>query len=409
MRLLSAALLLVAVLAATVAIPAAGQSPSAPASPTPSFQPTPPMPAISDSAEDDRFRLTIRADRTTYSPDEPISVTTTLTHVGTEPLTVASSGGGVVYFTVEQLDGPIDAGGVRHGDCRYSEFGPGEVRDVPFAKTIAFEAGDPLAAFWLAWVDDPVLRLPAGTYRISATVDYGVGRCGGTRTLTAAVDIEVTDALASPDPSPEPSAASGALELYSPVDPADVPFRYACDELRFRAEDLTPVAGEGTDDEALAAQVRRMGGALLGWRVVAEDERRALIARVVDDGPRARDPLYTFSYRRDGDTWRWGGRGRLQAVGAVRLRPRRRGRPLVARSRPARANPRTPAPPCPGDVPGLPRGRGGARPAAGGDHRGGGRDGDSRGVPRQQRRMLTGPAGAGHDPPGPSARRPHPL
>jgi hypothetical protein len=49
---------------------------------------------------------------------------------------------------------------------------------IPLKKsgTVAGGAADP--AYWGAWFADPILRLPAGTWEISATPNFVLGGCG---------------------------------------------------------------------------------------------------------------------------------------------------------------------------------------------------------------------------------------
>ncbi len=55
--------------------------------------------------------------------------------------------------------------------------------------------------FWRQFYDDPQLRLPAGTYRITAEAHYGPPECAPTQQVAASIVIEVVDA---PDPTVTP-------------------------------------------------------------------------------------------------------------------------------------------------------------------------------------------------------------
>jgi hypothetical protein len=156
--------------------------------------PTSVSPAPPPLAEnrDDLFALTIQSARSRYAVDEPIVIETTLRYVGgPEQVTVTSSGGGLVGFSIEQLDGPVDALGGRDSDCREYRYGRGDVERVEFQKSGGFSNSDPMAEFWRAFYAEPLLRLPAGQYRITAQALYGQPGCGGERRLDAAILILV--------------------------------------------------------------------------------------------------------------------------------------------------------------------------------------------------------------------------
>ncbi len=121
---------------------------------------------------DELFSLTIHADSGRYAAEEPIKIATTLRYIGDEPTTVGSSGGGLVNFSVEQLDGPVDAFAGRDLDCARFEYRPGDVESVEFQKSGGYSNDDPMADFWRAFFADPELRLPPGEYRITASADY---------------------------------------------------------------------------------------------------------------------------------------------------------------------------------------------------------------------------------------------
>jgi len=191
-----AAVLLIGVVVATsllnghqtgpAALPSAGES--AQASPTggESHQLE-----VSGEARNGDFQVAIVADKSTYAANEPIRITTQFQYAGRAALTVTGSGEGLMAFGIVQLDGPIDMAPARTSDCRQYTFQPGAPQTIPFQKSGGFSETDPMAAFWRAYFADPQLHLPAGHYRISAEVVYGVPACGNEQTLTASVLIVV--------------------------------------------------------------------------------------------------------------------------------------------------------------------------------------------------------------------------
>ncbi len=140
---------------------------------------------------DTLFSLSIQADRGRYAADEPIDIATTLRYIGDTRTTVASSAGGLVGFSIEQLDGPVDALGGRDAACQRYEYGPGGSESVAFQKSGGYADDDPMAGYWRRFFADPELRLPAGEYRITAEAEYGDPDCDRWRTLEASIVIVV--------------------------------------------------------------------------------------------------------------------------------------------------------------------------------------------------------------------------
>jgi len=140
---------------------------------------------------DELFALTIQADRDHYAADELIEIATTLRYIGDEPTTVTSSGGGLVVFSIEQLDGPVDVEGAQTADCMPYEYRPGDTESTGFRKSGGYSNDDPMADFWRSFFGEPELRLPAGEYRITATAGYGAPECGEERTIEASIVIFV--------------------------------------------------------------------------------------------------------------------------------------------------------------------------------------------------------------------------
>lgn len=165
---------------------AASPSDVAPRS-SPIGDPAPPVGEGSDAL----FSLSIQADRSRYAADEPIEIATTLRFLGDARTTVTSSGGGLISFDIEQLDGPVDVEAARTADCVQYEYRPGDTESVEYQKSGGYSADDPMADFWRRFFADPALRLPAGEYRIIASADYGAPECGDARTVEATIVIVV--------------------------------------------------------------------------------------------------------------------------------------------------------------------------------------------------------------------------
>jgi hypothetical protein len=70
-------------------------------------------------------------------------------------------------------------GGAMDQPCLRTELAKGEAAVIPFGK--AGSPDNPKEGFDRAWYEDPVLRLPAGTWQIVAYFEASLGDCGGER------------------------------------------------------------------------------------------------------------------------------------------------------------------------------------------------------------------------------------
>jgi hypothetical protein len=99
-------------------------------------------------------------------------------------------------------------------DCQHYELDPAAPLVSPLTRSGGWEAGDPNKAFYEAFFRDPVVRLPVGTWDITAYARFedGPGCDGARHSLGATVRIEVVDGpagTAAPTPSSNPTASSG--------------------------------------------------------------------------------------------------------------------------------------------------------------------------------------------------------
>ncbi len=167
---------------------------------------------VSASTSDGAFRLSIRSPKDRYAPQEPIEVSATLEYLGERAGIEVGGALPLVGFGVEQLDGVHEAPPGYRLACRSYPFVRGEPQSFVFAKAGDPSAGAPDAAFMQAYLNvtdgepDPILRLPAGTWRIFAEADFGEETCGGTKhELEVGITVVVSGSEPSIDASPSPS------------------------------------------------------------------------------------------------------------------------------------------------------------------------------------------------------------
>jgi hypothetical protein len=145
-----------------------------------------PAPTGTNGAEtlvqDGAFRLTISAERPTYRTSEAIGISATLTYLGPDAtVEVMGAGNGLIGFGLRQLDGHLEMDPLWEQSCRTYPMVRGAAVAFPFVKSGGFIDTDPDAAFWRAFFADKVLRLPAGNWRIEASLNGYLGACGGER------------------------------------------------------------------------------------------------------------------------------------------------------------------------------------------------------------------------------------
>lgn len=131
------------------------------------------------TAEDASFRLALTTPRTTYSSEEAIEPVATMTYLGPRATETIFHAAYPIGFQIEEVGGERLMGGGMDQPCLRTELAKGESAVLPFAK--AGSPDDPRQGFDRAWYEDPVLRLPAGTWRIMAYLDVFVGDCGAER------------------------------------------------------------------------------------------------------------------------------------------------------------------------------------------------------------------------------------
>ena len=144
---------------------------------------------------DGSFRLTLEADQDRYRAGQEIGVMATLTYLGQADGIVAlgSSNPGLIGFAVEREDIPVGVSPAFTTDCGPHEMRRGVPVEYPLVKSGGFSPDEPLAPFYEAYFASPELRLPPGTWTISAGGSwYTGGDCGDVlHSLGASVTVVV--------------------------------------------------------------------------------------------------------------------------------------------------------------------------------------------------------------------------
>jgi hypothetical protein len=166
--------------------------------PSPSPQSTGPVFA---STEDESFRLSLSTPNGTYATDEVIEPVASLTYLGPRDSLQVFHAASPIGFSIREVGGDRVMGGGMDMPCLSTDLPRGRPMEFPFAKAGA--PGEP-NEFDRAWYEDPALRLPGGTWRLTAELQVAIGDCGGEEHRLA-VDNQIT-VVAAPTTSPTAAA-----------------------------------------------------------------------------------------------------------------------------------------------------------------------------------------------------------
>ena len=176
-------------------------APSPSPSPTPDLAPSP-EPNVSQASTDidGDFEFVLTSDKRVYRPDEPILIQAQLTYRGTsDTVLIGYDTTPVSFWIFEKVFGTIKVGGLSLLTCGTQTLARNEPLVAPFQKA-GHDTGDDDDRF-LAWMKDPVLRLPVGTWHITARsgspcLDHGVPySVGGQLTIVVSDDPAATPGL----------------------------------------------------------------------------------------------------------------------------------------------------------------------------------------------------------------------
>jgi hypothetical protein len=161
------------------------------------------------SVEQDGFRLELWTDRTSYTAGEPISIGATLTYIGPDDSVTLYHPDPMVTFDLVELGGSRSMGGAVRDVCAPTVVNKGEPIQIPYTKSAAWTGEDPNATFYQAWIQDPLLHLPAGSWNVLVQGQFRLGDCGQPLDIGTKLTVTVTPApdatpVTTPTPSPTP-------------------------------------------------------------------------------------------------------------------------------------------------------------------------------------------------------------
>lgn len=210
---------------------------------------------VTNSVDDGTLKLSLSADRGGYAEGDPIAAAATVEYLGPDAELEVFTALDRIVFRVAEVGGDRQAAGGSRQSCNPNTFERGVPVSYPWAKNAAYIPGDPAFAFeeWYA-TSGPHLRLPVGTWRLSATFEGSEGSCGPNgHTLTAGIVVTVEPTTAAsarpsseaptPVPSPPPNAGPSNVVTCGRID------SFTCAGL------LTMLAADHADQLAAARRI----------------------------------------------------------------------------------------------------------------------------------------------------------
>ena len=159
-----------------------------PAAPTPNIAPKPNATSVSASATDGLYSLELRSARAVYLESDVIEISGAFIYSGAVAIDVQGFKP-LVFGVVEPVYG-IDLAMATTLECSHKTLEPGERIEIEFRKGGGVSASDPEYEFKKAYLQDPVFRLPPGTWHIRLAGWLYEGQCGDPKTQLAA-EIEI--------------------------------------------------------------------------------------------------------------------------------------------------------------------------------------------------------------------------
>ena len=126
---------------------------------------------ISNTATKNGFELTLYANKATYTVDEEINLRATLEYKGDEDSVTIWHGD--PYLTFSITDGrDFQTGGLVMTILTSTELEKGKIYEFDYQKSGGFDTMGPDAEFWREFYQEESLKLPAGTYTVTANGNF---------------------------------------------------------------------------------------------------------------------------------------------------------------------------------------------------------------------------------------------
>ena len=141
------------------------------------------------------YRLTFTVPRTAWSTTDAIVGDAQLALIAGLQTRIFGSGAGVLAFEFQEVTGDRHVAPIWTADCAPYVLAANQPIRSAITKSGGWSADQPDAQFYSDFFADPIVRLPPGTWDITALASFVEGEgCGGvSRALRATVRVHVTD------------------------------------------------------------------------------------------------------------------------------------------------------------------------------------------------------------------------
>jgi hypothetical protein len=150
----------------------------------------------SSSASDGRFRLELVVPHLDWKADEPIVAGLAILSLGGSAVTtISGSGHNLINFAYSEVGGTRRLGPSPTADCMAYQLDPATPINQDLSKRVTIPVQDPNRDFLQSFIAGPDVRLPAGTWDITAVTTFyeGAGCVGTEHSMNATVRINVSN------------------------------------------------------------------------------------------------------------------------------------------------------------------------------------------------------------------------
>ncbi len=162
--------------------------------PGPTAGPTITTPARAEDSQGS-FRLAFEMPKANWQTTEAITGHAWLTNIGPEAVDYGTPGGGPIFFSFDQLDGPRHVDGRGPPNCTFPRLEAGQQVSSPIRKSgPGFDPSAQPSDFDRWFSTDALVHLPPGLWKITAMAQVWHAICpvAADRPLLAAIAIRVT-------------------------------------------------------------------------------------------------------------------------------------------------------------------------------------------------------------------------
>lgn len=138
------------------------------------------------------FRLELRLAKLAWAAGEPMTGEAELIYLGSSPMNLVGAGSGLIVFNYVEVGGRRQLLGVSTADCAPHDITAGTPITAPLVARGGYDTADPSNAWIGQAMSSQGVRLPAGTWDVTAQAEFTENACDGPRyTLETTVRVVI--------------------------------------------------------------------------------------------------------------------------------------------------------------------------------------------------------------------------